>query len=150
MKKNIYLLIIMLMIITGCNEKNAIKEEKVLTCTKAFEESSLKMFQTASINFIDNKINDIKSNILVTLPDEYKSSIDTFTKSFEDSYTKQYEGNNHVKVDILKKSDKEISIDILLDYKNMTDEEKSSSGFNGSEDYTINKTTLEKNGYTCE
>ncbi len=152
MKKNVFLFIIMLIVITGCGKEkqNDVKEEKNLICEKEFNESSLTMLQTANINFIDNKINDIKSTILVTLPDEFKSNIDTFVKSFNDSYTKQYEGNTHVKVDINKKNDKEISIEVLLDYKNMTLEEKETSGFNGSEDYNINKTTLESNGYTCK
>ena len=153
MKKYILILIICLFI-TGCgltdNFLPAKVENKTLTCTKELNSSGIPMFQTAIINFADDKIEGINTNILVSLSDTYKKSIDTFVKSFEESYKKQYGDNKHVTVVVSKKSDSEILIDITLDYKNMNDEEKKSSGFSGSEKYDINKTQLEKSGYTCQ
>ena len=146
MKKFIYILVICIFFITGCGK------EKKLACTKDITPAgtNISMIQTAGITFSNNKIKEIGTSILVTLSGDDKASMDEYIDLFKDSYSKQYSGNNHVKVDVSKKSDSEILIDIAFDYKSMTEEEKKNSGFYGSEDYDVNKTQLEQSGYSCK
>ncbi len=153
MKKYIYLLIIGIIVITGCNNDKLfpdIIEEKELVCTKDITTSDIPMLQTVNIKFMNNKIETMNTNILVTLSNVYKSSIDTFVKSFEKTYADQYKDNSHIQVDVSKKSESEIFINIEIDYKNMTNEEKVSSKLTGSEDYSVNKMQFESKGYTCK
>ena len=149
MKKTIVLICIFtIILLTGCN--NTLDDTKTLNCTKDISTNGISMIQDAFVKFKNNKIDDIGSTILVTLPDSYKPYMSTFINSFDSAYAKQYEGNNHVKVTTTKKSDSEILIDISFDYKNMTSDEKVNANFIGSEDYEINKADLEKRGYTCK
>ena len=155
MKKFFVLLIcVTLLFLTGCELKNPFaakeKEERTLTCTKEMSASGIPMSQIATIKFIDNKIDNLSTTILVKLPDAYKSQIDTFYNALEEQYDKAYKIKDHIKITTTKTSDSEIKVDIFFDYKNMTDEEKKQSEFEGSEDYDINKSTLEKDGYTCK
>lgn len=153
MKKYLYLLIIGIIFITGCTDNKLfpdIVEEKELVCTKDITTTDIPMLQTVNIKFINNKIETMNTNILVTLSDVYKSAIDTFVKSFEESYSNQYKDNEHIKVDVSKKSNLEIFINVDIDYKNMTDEEKVNSKLTGSEEYSVNKMQFESKGYTCK
>lgn len=153
MRKYIYLLIIGIIVITGCTNNMLISDsikEKELVCTKDITTSDTPMLQTVNVKFIDNKIETMNTNILVTLSSDYKPSIDTFVESFEKSYNDQYNGNDHIKVEVSKKSDSEIFINIDVDYINMTDEEKINLQLTGSEEYSINRAQFESKGYTCK
>ena len=147
MKKNIYILLIILIIIVGCGKTI---EEKELVCTKDITTSNIPMFQTININYIEGMVDVINSNTLVTLPTEYKSSIDKFIDSFDKQYKEQYGEINSAKIEISKKSDTEIYINLLLDYKEMSEEEKETANVVGSNQYSDNKLQLEKKGYTCK
>ena len=153
MRKYLHLLIIGIIFITGCTNNELfpdIMEEKELVCTKDITTTDIPMLQTVNIKFINNKIETMNTNILVTLSDVYKSAIDTFVESFKKSYSDQYKDNEHIKVDVSKKSNLEIFINVDIDYKNMTDEEKVSSKLTGSEEYSVNKMQFESKGYTCK
>ena len=147
MKKNIYILLIILIIIVGCGKTI---EEKELVCTKDITTSNIPMFQTININYIEGMVDVINSNTLVTLPTEYKSAIDKFIDSFDKQYKEQYGEINSAKIEISKKSDTEIYINLLLDYKEMSEEEKETANVVGSNQYSDNKLQLEKKGYTCK
>ena len=156
MKKNIFLIsVLCVLLLTGCGNNEQLqeevkKEEKILTCTKNIGDDDISMIQNADIRFIDNKIEGMSSTILITLPESYKSLMSTFIDSISESYKEQYKDNNHITVTTTQQSDLEILVDINFDYKNMTEEEKQSSGFAGSQDYEVNKSSLEKSGYDCK
>lgn len=145
MKKCLVVISVMcLALLAGCGGN------KVLTCTKQLSSTGVKMVQTATVNFTGNKIDTMNTKIVATLPDSYKSLINTFVTQFEKQYEKQYGDYKAVKVKTSKVSDSEIEINIDFDYKALTDTEKKKLNMAGSEDYDVNKNTLEKAGFKCE
>lgn len=145
MKKCLVVISVMcLALLAGCGGN------KVLTCTKQLSSTGVKMVQTATVNFTGNKIDTMNTTIVATLPDSYKSLINTFVTQFEKQYEKQYGDYKAVKVKTSKISDSEIEINIDFDYKALTDAEKKKLNMAGSEDYDVNKNTLEKSGFTCK
>ncbi len=145
MKKCLVVISVMcLALLAGCGGN------KVLTCTKQLSSTGVKMVQTANVNFTGNKIDTMNTKIVATLPDSYKSLINTFVTQFEKQYEKQYGDYKAVKVKTSKVSDSEIEINIDFDYKALTDAEKVKLNMAGSEDYDVNKKTLEKSGFTCK
>lgn len=145
MKKCLVVISVMcLALLAGCGGN------KVLTCTKQLSSTGVKMVQTANVKFSGNKIDSMNTTIVATLPDSYKSLIDTFVKQFKTQYEKQYGSYKAVKVKTEKVSDSDIEINIDFDYKSLTDAEKVKLNMAGSEDYDVNKKTLEKSGFTCK
>ena len=146
MKKCLLVISVMCVaLLAGCGKSN-----RVLTCTKQLSSTGVKMVQTATVNFIGDKIDTMNTTILATLPDSYKSLINTFVTQFEKQYEKQYGDYKAVKVKTTKLNDSEIEINIDFDYKSLTDSEKTKLNMAGSEDYDVNKKTLEKSGFTCK
>lgn len=146
MKKYLVIIsVICLALVAGCGNSN-----KVLTCSKDLTSSGVQMVQTATINFVGDKIDTMNTKIIATLPDSYKSLIDTFVTQFKTQYEKQYGSYDSVKVNTSKISDSEIEVNIDIDYKNMSDSDKTKLNMAGSEDYDVNKKTLENSGFTCK
>ena len=146
MKKCLVIIsVICLVLVAGCGNS-----ARVLKCSKTLSSTGVKMVQTATVNFVGDRIDTMNTKIIATLPDSYKSLINTFVTQFEKQYEKQYGDYKAVKVNTEKVSDSEIEVNIDIDYKNMTDSEKSKLNMAGSEDYDVNKQTLEKSGFTCE
>ena len=133
-----------LVLVTGCSR------EQTLTCTKDISSSGIDMLQTVNVKFVNNKVDTMNTTVVVKLPDSYKSYADTFVSRFKQQYESQYGSYEHVKIDTVKKSDSEIDVNIDFDYKNMTDQEKKALDLTGSEKYSVNKKTLEGQGYTCK
>lgn len=145
MKKCLVVISVMcLALLAGCGGN------KVLTCTKQLSNTGIKMVQTATVNFVGDKIDTMNTKIVATLPDSYKSLINTLVNTYKKQYEKQYGDYKAVKVNTSKLSDSEIEISIDFDYKSLTDSEKVKLNMAGSEDYDVNKNTLEKSGFTCK
>ena len=133
-----------LVCVTGCIG------DKTLTCTKDISSSGITMTQTVNVQFTSNKVNTMNTSIEITLPDSYKSYIDTFVSRFKQQYESQYGSYKHVTLKTEKKSDTKILVNVDFDYKNMTSAEKKGLDLVGSEKYSVNKKTLENQGYTCK
>ena len=146
MKKCLVVISVMcLALLAGCGN-----DSRVLVCTKDLTSSGIKMVQEAQVKFIGNKVDSMNTTITATLPDSYKSYIDTFVSQFKRQYESQYGKYDTVKVSTTKKGDSKIVVDIDFDYKAMSDADKKALNMAGSEDYDVNKETLEKSGFTCK
>lgn len=146
MKKSIFLsMALILLLVTGCMNKT-----KTLVCTKDIGTSSIDMTQSINIKFIDDKVEDMTTTINVNLPDNYKSYINTFKKTLEKEYKSKYGSYKNVKLNTKVKNDNEIDVTMYFDYKKMSSSEKKALNLSGSEKYSVNKKTLEDQGFSCK
>ena len=141
MKKSIFLsMALILLLVTGCMNKT-----KTLVCTKDIGTSSIDMTQSINIKFIDDKVEDMTTTINVNLPDNYKSYINTFKTTLEKEYKSKYGSYKNVKLNTKVKNDT-----MYFDYKKMSSSEKKALNLSGSEKYSVNKKTLEDQGFSCK
>lgn len=146
MKKSIFLSMgLILLLVTGCMNKT-----KTLVCTKDIGTSSIDMTQSINIKFIDDKVEDMTTTINVNLPDNYKSYINTFKTTLEKEYKSKYGSYKNVKLNTKVKNDNEIDVTMYFDYKKMSSSEKKALNLSGSEKYSVNKKTLEDQGFSCK
>lgn len=146
MKKGIFLsLVLVLLLTTGC-----MKKTQSLSCTKNLSNSTIKMDQKIDIKFVNDKVEDMSTTITVNLPDSYKSYIDTFKSNLEKEYKNKYGKYKSIKLDTKVKSDSQIDVNMYFDYKNMSSSDKKELNLSGSEKYSVNKKTLEDQGFTCK
>jgi uncharacterized lipoprotein NlpE involved in copper resistance len=145
-KKSIFLsMALILLLVTGCMNKT-----KTLVCTKDIGTSSIDMTQSINIKFIDDKVEDMTTTINVNLPDNYKSYINTFKTTLEKEYKSKYGSYKNVKLNTKVKNDNEIDVTMYFDYKKMSSSEKKALNLSGSEKYSVNKKTLEDQGFSCK
>ena len=146
MKKSIFLsMTLILLLVTGCMNKT-----KTLVCTKDIGTSSIDMTQSINIKFIDDKVEDMTTTINVNFPDNYKSYINTFKTTLEKEYKSKYGSYKNVKLNTKVKNDNEIDATMYFDYKKMSSSEKKALNLSGSEKYSVNKKTLEDQGFSCK
>ena len=146
MKKSIFLsMALILLLVTGCMNKT-----KTLVCTKDIGTSSIDMTQSINIKFIDDKVEDMTTTINVNLPDNYKSYINTFKTTLEKEYKSKYGSYKNVKLNTKVKNENEIDVTMNYDYKKMSSSEKKALNLSGSEKYSVNKKTLEDQGFSCK
>ena len=146
MKKSIFLsMALILLLVTGCMNKT-----KTLVCTKDIGTSSIDMTQSINIKFIDDKVEDMTTTINVNLPDNYKSYINTFKTTLEKEYKSKSGSYKNVKLNTKVKNDNEIDVTMYFDYKKMSSSEKKALNLSGSEKYSVNKKTLEDQGFSCK
>ena len=146
MKKSIFLsMTLILLLVTGCMNKT-----KTLVCTKDIGTSSIDMTQSINIKFIDDKVEDMTTTINVNLPDNYKSYINTFKTTLEKEYKSKYGSYKNVKLNTKVKNHNEIDVTMYFDYKKMSSSEKKALNLSGSEKYSVNKKTLEDQGFSCK
>lgn len=134
-------------LLVGCGS------EKKLNCSKDFSSSmayGIKMVQDSDITFKNNKIQTLTMVMKFEIPETYSSSADSLVSTMKSTYEKQYGKYNGVTVNTEKTSDLTFNITITMDYKNMSDSDKSALGASGSESYSVNKKSLEDQGYTCK
>jgi hypothetical protein len=136
---------LILLLVTGCMNKT-----KTLVCTKDIGTSSIDMTQSINIKFIDDKVEDMTTTINVNLPDNYKSYINTFKTTLEKEYKSKYGSYKNVKLNTKVKNDNEIDVTMYFDYKKMSSSEKKALNLSGSEKYSVNKKTLEDQGFSCK
>ena len=146
MKNSIFLsMSLILLLVTGFMYKT-----KTLVCTKDIGTSSIDMTQSINIKFIDDKVEDMTTTINVNLPDNYKSYINTFKTTLEKEYKSKYGSYKNVKLNTKVKNDNEIDVTMYFDYKKMSSSEKKALNLSGSEKYSVNKKTLEDQGFSCK
>ncbi len=148
MKKYIFLMILCLLFVIGC-EKEVTPSKKILTCTKDVSKETVPVFQTLNFSFVDDKLDTFDINVSVNISDIDKSLIDNFVENVKSMYEEQYKDYSNAKVNVSKKSDKEIFIEVSLDYKNMSEEEKNKLGYSEIDNYEAIKSQHEENEYTC-
>ena len=102
------------------------------------------------LKFIDDKVEDMTTIINVNLPDNYKSYINTFKTTLEKEYKSKYGSYKNVKLDTKVKNDNEIDVTMYFDYKKMSSSEKKALNLSGSEKNSVNKKTLEDQGFSCK
>ena len=90
------------------------------------------------------------TTINVNLPDNYKSYINTFKTTLEKEYKSKYGSYKNVKLNTKVKNDNEIDVTMYFDYKKMSSSEKKALNLSGSEKYSVNKKTLEDQGFSCK
>ena len=127
--------------------------EKTLNCSKDFSSSmsyGMKMVQDSEITFKNDKIQTLTMIMKFEVPESYASQIDTLLSTMKSTYESNYGKYNGVTVNTEKTSDTTFNVTISMDYKNMSDSDKSALGATGSESYSANKKSLEGQGYTCK
>ena len=120
---------------------------KVLECSYEKTSLGIKVKQDVEVKFVSDKIEEIKQVYKIVLPDTYKSAVNSLLSTYKKQYENLYKGST---VTTEKVSDTEIRVNVNTDYKSMTESEKKSSGFYGSEKYDVNRESLESKGYTCK
>ncbi len=142
MKKCLVVVSVMcLALLAGCGKN------KVLVCSTEKTSLGVTVKQDVEVSFVSNKIEKIAQVYNIKVSDTYKSAMSRLISTYQTQYEKLYVGST---VKVKQVGDTEIKVTVDTDYMSMTDAEKKKSGFYGSEDYDVNKSTLEKKGYTCK
>ena len=134
--------------ITGCGNSN-----KTLSCTKDFSSSmpiGITMVQNSDITFENNKIDTMNMIMSFEVSDTYASNFNTIVDAMKSTYEDQYGKYEGVTVKTNQTSDSTFETVISIDYKNTSNSTRAALGMEGSEDYKVNKTQLEEQGYTCK
>ncbi len=134
-------------LLVGCGSS------KKLNCSKDFSSSmsyGIKMTQDSEITFKSDKIQTLTMVMNFEIPETYSSQADSFLSTMKSTYERQYSKYNGVTVNAEKVSDLKFKVTITMDYKNMSDSDKKALGASGSESYSVNKKSLENQGYTCK
>ena len=150
MKKLLFslILVICLIAMTGCGKSNA-----TLSCTKDFSSSmtaGISMVQDSKIVFKNNKIDTMDMIMKFEIPNTLSSQFDTLMSTMKSTYDNQYGKYDGITVTSNKTSDSTFEVVISIDYKNISDATKVAISAVGSESYSVNRSQLEKQGYTCK
>ncbi len=149
MKKTYCLVAVLLccaLLFTGCGTKK-------LKCSKDYSSAyggNLKMVQDVEAEFKNDKVKKLVMNMNFELPESYSSYASTYFESLKSQYETSYGKYNGVTVKVNKTSDMKFTISIEMDYTKVSAADKTAMGFVGSESYSANKTSFEKEGYTCK
>ena len=138
----IVLLVGVLFISTGCDKK------QTLVCTNSQKSTGMTINTTATTDFVNDKITTMKMDMEVVVDESYASYVDTIKDSLVSQYSK-YDGKDGFTYSANTK-DNVINFTMTLDSTKASDEVKSGLGFAGSEKYSVNKKSLESQGYTCK
>ncbi len=126
---------------------------KTLECVKDYSEkmsNNIEMEQEVYIKFVDNKIDTMIMSMNFELPSNLSSSADTFVNSMKTTYDNKYGKYDGVKVILERDSNTEFSIVITMDFQKLSTTDRAGLGISGSEDYTVNKNSFVREGYTCK
>ena len=143
MKKCLVVISVMcVVLLAGCG--NGVR---YLRCSKDYTSS---INQTVEAKFVGDSIDSLNMGFVIKLSETSKKYIDTYLSTYKKSFESQYGKYDNVTVTAKKQSDSEIKVDVDMDYKAMSESDRKAVGMSGSEDYDVNKQSLEKYGYTCE
>ncbi len=131
-------------LLTGCGG------EKKLTCTKTETSSGITMGEKIEMNFKSDKVTTMSLTMTIEIPESLKTQAQTLVNSAESYVKSTYGSSDAITIKSEKKSDLKYDIIVSIDYKNMSDSDKTKFGFSGDESYEVNKQDLEKSGYTCK
>lgn len=150
MKRKYYLIAVLLcctLLFTGCGKKT-------LKCSKDYSSSyggSMKMTQDVEVEFKNDKIGKLVMSMNFELPESSASYASTYIDSLKNQYETSYGKYDGVTVSVDKTSDLKFTVSIkIADYQKLSSEDKTAMGFVGSETYSANKSSFEKEGYTCK
>ena len=149
MKKRYFIMAVLLcctLLFTGCGKKT-------LKCSKDYSSSygnGMKMTQDVVATFSSNKVEKLTMKMNFELPESYTSYASTYFDSLKSQYESTYGKYDGVKVSVDKSSDMKFTVTISMDYKKLSSADKTAMGFVGSESYSANKSSFEKEGYTCK
>lgn len=142
MKKKYLIIIISLVLISGCDKK------KTLTCTKTEQETGMNLTTTTTTNFKNDKIASIKLELNAKLDSTYVKYKDTIKKSLEQQYS-IYKDEKGVTYHTSVKDDN-IKFNLIVDNKAISKETRKKLNISNGEGYEKSKKLLEKDGYTCK
>ena len=108
------------------------------------------MTQDVVATFSSNKVEKLTMKMNFELPESYTSYASTYFDSLKSQYESTYGKYDGVKVSVDKSSDMKFTVTISMDYKKLSSADKTAMGFVGSESYSANKSSFEKEGYTCK
>ena len=150
MKKIVWSLVFVMCasMMTGCGAE----ADKTLSCSKDFSSSmpsGVTMVQESDIEFKSGKVDTMKMVMKFELSGLYASQFDTMFNTMKSTYENQYNYDG-ITVTASKTGDKTFDVVVFVDYKNISDATKTAIGAKGSESYSVNKTQLEQQGYTCK
>ena len=126
---------------------------KYLECVKDYSErmsNNIKMEQEVYIKFVDNKIDTMSMSMNFELPSNLSSTADTFVNTMKKTYDDKYGIYDGVKVELERDSNREFSVVITMDFQKLDSTARTGLGISGSEDYTVNRNSFVKEGYTCK
>ncbi len=144
MKKKILLLvmIVTIMMCSGCGQT------KTLVCTKTEKTTGMTIESKMTTDFKNNKIGIIKMDMNVKLDSDYVKYKDTIKKSLEEQYG-AYKDAKGVTYSTEAKDDV-INFNLTVDNKKIEKKTREGLKLSGSENYSVNKKTLEDQGYSCK
>ena len=149
MKKRYFIIAVLLcctLLFTGCGKKT-------LKCSKDYSSTygnGMKMTQDVEATFSSDKVEKLTMKMNFELPESYASYASTYFDSLKSQYESTYGKYDGVKVSVDKSSDMKFTVTISMDYKKLSSADKTAMGFVGSESYSANKSSFEKEGYTCK
>ena len=144
MKKKILLVAVVgtALMCSGCGKT------KTLVCTKTEDATGMTITSEMSTDFKNDSIQTIKMDMNVKLDSSYVKYKDTIKESLEQQYSK-YKDAKGVKYSADVKDDV-ISFSLTIDNKAISKETRTGLKLSGSEKYSVNKKTLEDQGYSCK
>lgn len=146
MKKNIYLLIFITIILstTACSNK------KSLTCTKNVDSDGANINNINTLVFKDDKISTMNMQYVYKLDKEYTSSATSIKKSIDKQFSEysQYDGVEYTSS--INGQNTEIKYIIKIDINKINKSAKEKFGITGAETYDANKKALEEAGFSCK
>lgn len=144
MRKKVLLLVMICTIVmcSGCNNK------KTLVCTKKENSTGMTINTKMSTDFVNNSIHTIKMEMDVKLDSNYVKYKDTIKKSLDTQYG-TYKNDKGVTYTTSDKDDT-IKFNLTIDNKSISKKTREGLKLSGSENYSVNKKTLEDQGYSCK
>jgi hypothetical protein len=129
------------------------KETLKLNCSKLLtDKEGLTTYMTSTSEYEGDTI--VKVSIKWTAKyDKTKYTEDeimTLSNDTAESYKKEYGDSKNIKISSGKVDDGEYGVIIMVDYENLTQEEKDKYGFNFPDGLEKSKSDFEASGYTCK
>ena len=139
MKKIIFSLVILSVMLTGCGKET-------LSCTSKSNNLGRNVQTKIIVTFDKKSASKVVTNINTTYEQEYLAELEANYQNFKESF-EAYKKIKGVKTKLNKK---ENALDVELEFDMSEEEAKENSGFaeyNTKEEYKI---FLEESGYTCK
>ena len=142
--KKLVLLLITLLVVSGCGKKSL--NTKELKCTKSFSDAISSITYENKYVYENNNLKNVTTDSLQKFTDDGISNLETF-KTYIEATKDEYNKKNGVKA-TLKYDDSSINIIVNYDISNMDADVINNYGYNVSLNDLRNN--MEKIGYTCK
>ena len=142
--KRIILLVVSVMLITGCSNQ----KEKVLECTKETMQNENKIIDTIITTYNKDNVSNMEFQTETILADKYLEYIDIFENQINNSF-ENYKEKNGIDINITKTNSK-IVLNMIINVLSLDDETKRDLSITDTySSYKKAKNILEQNGYIC-